>query len=45
MDLESYLKRNNVWYKFVRKPETVHTADAARIVGVELKKGDKEFSL
>lgn len=43
MNLESYLKRNNVWYRFIRKPETVHTADAARIAGIELKRVTKNL--
>jgi len=43
VDLESYLKRNNVWYRFVRKPETVHTADAARVAGIELNRVTKNL--
>lgn len=43
MSLESYLKRNNVWHKFIRKPETVHTADAARVADIELKKITKNL--
>ena len=29
VDLEDYLKRKKVWHRFIRKPETVHTNDAA----------------
>lgn len=43
MSLEGYLKRNNVWYRFIRKPETVHTADAARVADVELKRITKNL--
>jgi Cys-tRNA(Pro) deacylase len=43
MDLEGYLKRNNLWYRFVGKPETIHTADAARVVGVELNRVTKNL--
>jgi len=35
-DLEGYLKKNRVWYRFIYKSETVHTADAAKAAGVEI---------
>ncbi|MEM1574520.1 MAG: aminoacyl-tRNA deacylase [Nitrososphaerota archaeon] len=43
MDLENYLKQNNVWYRFISKPETIHTADAARVTGIELKRVTKNL--
>ena len=36
MDLESYLKQNKIWYRFIEKAETIHTADAAKAAGIEL---------
>ena len=36
MDLESYLKAKGVWYRFIDKAETVHTADASRASGIDL---------
>ncbi len=35
-ELERCLKQNGVWHRFIQKPETVHTADAAKVAGVEL---------
>jgi len=35
-DLERYLEQNGIWHRFISKQETVHTADAARVAGVEL---------
>lgn len=43
IDLETYLMQNKVWHKFIQKPETVHTADAARVAGVELRKVTKNL--
>ena len=40
MNLEEYLEQNNIWYKFVDKPETIHTADAAKESGIDLKKNN-----
>ena len=45
MDLERFLKDNNVWHRFVDKPETVHTADAAREAGIDLNKVTKALVL
>lgn len=36
MDLEAYLNAAKVWHRFIDKPETVHTADAAHTTGIEL---------
>jgi Cys-tRNA(Pro)/Cys-tRNA(Cys) deacylase len=43
MDLEVYLREANVWYRFLDKPETVHTADASRASGIELSKITKNL--
>ena len=43
MDLEGYLKENGVWYRFVAKPETVHTADASRETGIQLNRITKNL--
>lgn len=43
MNLEEYLKRNGVWYNFIRKPETVHTADAAKTAGLDLRRVTKNL--
>jgi len=43
MYLENYLKQNNVWYRFISKPETIHTADAARVAGIELRRVTKNL--
>jgi Cys-tRNA(Pro) deacylase len=45
MELESYLKQEGVWYNFVDKPETIHTADAASEAGIELDKVTKALVL
>jgi Cys-tRNA(Pro)/Cys-tRNA(Cys) deacylase len=36
VDLESYLKAEGIWHRFLMKSETVHTADASRATGIEL---------
>jgi len=43
VDLEDYLKRRKVWHRFILKPETVHTADAARVAGIELRRVTKNL--
>ena len=45
MELRDYLKREGIWYKFVDKPETIHTADAAAKAGIELKRVTKALVL
>lgn len=45
MDLEGYLKKETVWHRFVDKPETIHTADAAEKAGIELKRVTKSLIL
>lgn len=43
MDLEEYLARAGVWYRFVEKAETVHTADASNATGIELNRITKNL--
>lgn len=43
MALEEYVKSKGVWYRFIPKPETIHTADAARVSGVELRRITKNL--
>ncbi|MCJ7632227.1 YbaK/EbsC family protein, partial [Candidatus Bathyarchaeota archaeon] len=41
--LESFLKAKKLWYSFLEKPETVHTADAAGVTGIPLAKITKNL--
>jgi len=43
LDLKKFLDNNNVWHQFVRKSETIHTADAAQVTGIELHKVTKNL--
>jgi len=43
MNLEEYLKKSGVWYRLMDKPETVHTADASRATGIELRRITKNL--
>ena len=43
MDLEEYLAGAGVWYRFVEKAETVHTADASNATGIELNRITKNL--
>jgi len=43
VDLEGYLKQTGIWHKFINKPETVHTSDAAKAAGVELRRLTKNL--
>jgi Cys-tRNA(Pro) deacylase len=45
MELENYLKQEGVWYKFIDKPETIHTADAAAKAGIEINRVTKALVL
>jgi Cys-tRNA(Pro) deacylase len=45
MDVETYLKEKRVWHRFVEKPETIHTADAASASGIELARVTKSLIL
>jgi Cys-tRNA(Pro)/Cys-tRNA(Cys) deacylase len=43
MDLDAYLSSVGVWYRFIEKPETVHTADASSVTGIELNRITKNL--
>ena len=43
LSLEEYLKMNGVWHRFIHKPETIHTADAARVAGLNLNRVTKNL--
>jgi len=43
MDLEASLQTAGVWYRFVEKVETVHTADASSATGIELHRITKNL--
>ncbi|MEM3785851.1 MAG: YbaK/EbsC family protein [Nitrososphaeria archaeon] len=43
MDLEKFLKENGLWYRFIEKTETIHTADAAKAAGIELNRLTKNL--
>jgi Cys-tRNA(Pro)/Cys-tRNA(Cys) deacylase len=43
LDLESYLKAEGIWYRFLEKPQTVHTADASVATGIELNRITKNL--
>ncbi len=52
--LEEYLKSRGIWHRFIPKAETIHTADAARASGIELRRitknlvfkvNDKDYAL
>ena len=43
MDLDAYLSSVGVWYRFIEKPETVHTADASNVTGIELNRITKNL--
>ena len=45
MELEEYLRREGVWYNFVDKEETIHTADAAKKAGILLNRVTKALVL
>jgi Cys-tRNA(Pro)/Cys-tRNA(Cys) deacylase len=41
--LERYLRETGIWHRFIKKAETVHTADAARAAGLELHRVTKNL--
>jgi Cys-tRNA(Pro)/Cys-tRNA(Cys) deacylase len=43
MELENYLKEKKIWYRFIEKSETIHTADAAKAAGLELNRLTKNL--
>ncbi|HLD85385.1 MAG TPA: YbaK/EbsC family protein [archaeon] len=45
MDLHAYLKENNIWHRFIEKQETIHTADASSVSGIDIKRLTKALVL
>jgi len=43
MELEKELKRLGVWYRFIEKEETVHTAEASEATGISLHRITKNL--
>jgi|SRR5579872_1529639 len=43
LTLEGFLESKNVWYRFIHKPETVHTLDASKLIGVNLNQLTKNL--
>jgi len=43
MDLEENLRELSVWYRFILKKETIHTADASAVSGIELHRITKNL--
>jgi len=41
--LEKYLKQAGIWHRFIRKKETIHTADAAKAAGLDLHRVTKNL--
>lgn len=41
--LEDYLKEKGIYYRFISKDETIHTADAASATGIELHRITKNL--
>ncbi|MEM3693503.1 MAG: YbaK/EbsC family protein [Candidatus Bathyarchaeia archaeon] len=42
-DLVAFLRKAGIWYRFLEKPETIHTQDAARVAGLELYRVTKNL--
>lgn len=40
-----FLEKHSLWHRFVDKPETIHTADAASKAGIDLEKVTKSLVL
>ena len=43
MNLEERLESEKIWHLFIEKPETVHTVDASRAVGIDLSRLTKNL--
>lgn len=43
--LKQFLIKNKLWYRFIKKPETIHTADAAKVAGINLNQLTKSLVL
>jgi Cys-tRNA(Pro)/Cys-tRNA(Cys) deacylase len=45
MNLKQFFIENKIWFRFIDKPETIHTADAAKVANVDLNKLTKSLIL
>ena len=43
LGLETFLKEKGIWYRFVNKTETTHTADASNVTGIPLSRITKNL--
>ena len=43
MNLEAYLQENGIWHRFIKKAETIHTADASNTTGIDLHRITKNL--
>ena len=43
MSLDDYLEQHGIWHRFVQKPGTVHTAEAAKATGIDLHRITKNL--
>ena len=41
--LEGYLEQTGIWHRFIRKKETIHTADAAKAASLDLHQVTKNL--
>ena len=41
--LKKYLDQTGIWYRFIKKKETIHTADAAEAAGLDLHQVTKNL--
>jgi len=41
--LKNYLEQTGIWHRFIKKKETIHTADAAKAAGLELNRVTKNL--
>jgi len=41
--LKKYLEQRGIWHRFIKKKETIHTADAAKAAGLELHRVTKNL--
>jgi prolyl-tRNA editing enzyme YbaK/EbsC (Cys-tRNA(Pro) deacylase) len=41
--LHGYLREHGLWHRFLAKPATIHTVDAARVTGIELGRVTKNI--
>jgi len=41
--LAEFLESKGVWYRFIDKPETIHTSDASKLTGVKLNQLTKNL--